>query len=60
MLCVLQIKNIQLALGPHDDGVVGSAYSTPTTQIVGQLGQLTLFDNPTKAAPIITATTLLA
>ena len=37
--------------------MVGSVSSTAATQLVGQLGQLVLFDNLTKATPTITITT---
>jgi len=50
-------ENLRLAPGTHVDGVVGSASSTATTQLVGQIGQLILSDNPTKEAPVTTTTT---
>ena len=40
-------ENNRLAPGPHPNGMVGFVSSTATTQLVGQLGQLVLFDNPT-------------
>ena len=40
-------ENNRLAPGPHADGVVGFVSSTAATQLVGQLGQLVLSDNPT-------------
>ena len=51
-------ENNQLAPRPHADGMVGFVSSTAATQLVGQLGQLVLSDNPTKAAPSTTTTTL--
>ena len=50
-------EDFRLALGPHVNGVVGSASSTATTQLLRKLGQLVLSDNPTKAALITTTTT---
>lgn len=40
-------ENNQLAPRPHADDVVGFVSSTAATQLVGQLGQLVLSDNPT-------------
>ena len=53
-------ENILLTPGPHADGVDGSTSSTDSTQLVGQLGQLILSDNHTKAALVTTITTLFA
>ena len=50
-------ENLRLAPGPHADNMVGSISSTAATQLVGQLGQLVLSDNPTMEDPTTNTTT---
>lgn len=50
-------ESLRLASGPHTDGMVGLVSSTVATQLVGQLSQLVLSDNPTKVSSATTTTT---
>lgn len=50
-------ENLRLALGPHADGVEGFASSIVATQLVGNLSQMSLLDNPTRTGPVTTTTT---
>ena len=49
-------ENNRLAPRPHADDMVGFVSSTTATQLVGQLGQLVLSDDPTQEAPATTTT----
>ena len=53
-------ENLRLAPRPHADSVMGSISSTAATQLVGQLGQLVLSDNPANETPTTTTIILSA
>ena len=45
------------APGPHANGVIGSISASTINQVVGQLGQLAITDNPASTASATTSTT---